>query len=119
MVMVLIAVLLAQTGTGLFANDGVRFHGPLALWVSSEMSDNLTRLHGMFFNGILALVWLHVVAVFFYWLVKGENLIKPMVTGYKHRDHLPAKLHLEFTHWTVALMVLAAAGGVTFWILVS
>jgi cytochrome b len=116
MVMALIAVLLAQAVTGLFSNDGLRFNGPLALWVSTDVSDRLTEVHGIIFNLIVALVWMHLVAVFFYLFVKAEDLIKPMVTGYKHRLHLPAKMNLEFTHWAVALAVLVAAAGLVGWV---
>lgn len=63
MVLALIAVLLAQVATGLFANDGVRFHGPLALLVSEDASTRLTDIHGLIFDLILILVWCHVVAV--------------------------------------------------------
>jgi cytochrome b len=116
MVTALITMLLAQVATGLFSNDGIRFHGPLAFWVSTESSDFLTELHGTLFNVILLLVWLHLVAVFFYMFVKGEDLVKPMLTGYKHRAHLPERLNLQFVHWTVALAVLVAAAGVVGWI---
>jgi cytochrome b len=112
MVMALIASLLAQAVTGLFSNDGLRFNGPLALWVSTDVSDRLTEVHGIIFNLIVALVWMHLVAVFFYLFVKAENLIKPMVTGYKHRLHLPAKLNLAFAHWAVALVMLVVAAGI-------
>lgn len=117
MVTVLIAVLLAQVATGLVSNDGIRFHGPLAFGVSSETSDRMTELHGTLFNVILVLIWVHLVAVFFYWIVKGENLVKPMMTGYKHRDHLPNPLSLRHVHWTVALVVLTAIAGVVGWFL--
>ena len=56
MVLALIAVLLAQVATGLFANDGVRFHGPLALLVTEDASTRLTDIHGLIFNLILLLV---------------------------------------------------------------
>ena len=112
MVAALLAMLLAQATTGLFSNDEVRFHGPLAFWVSAEASDRLTQLHGILFNVILVLVWMHLVAVFFYWFVGGENLVKPMMSGYKHRNHLPAQLELRFVHWAIALAVLIAAAGV-------
>lgn len=117
MVAALLTMLLAQAITGLFSNDGVRFQGPLALWVSTDTSDGLTQLHGYFFDVILLLVWTHLVAVFFYLLVRGENLVKPMVTGYKHRDHLPHSLTLKFGHWALALAVLAASAAIVGWIL--
>jgi cytochrome b len=119
MVVALIAALLAQAIIGLFSNDGIRFNGPLALWVSTDLSDRLTEVHGILFNVILLLVWMHMVAVFFYLCVKAENLIKPMVTGYKHRAHVPANLNLVFTHWALALAVLAAAAGIVSFIVIS
>jgi cytochrome b len=112
MVTALITLLLAQGVSGLLSNDGIRFNAPLALWVSADMSDRLTELHGFLFNVILLLAWMHVVAVFFYLFVKKENLIKPMITGYKHRDHLPRELNLKFVHWAIALAVLGAAAAV-------
>jgi len=111
MVMTLIAALLTQVATGLFANDGLHFNGPLAIWVSTDTSDRLTALHGDLFNVLLLLVWLHLVAVFFYWLVKGENLIVPMITGHKSGNHVPPGLRLRFVHTAVAFLILVAIAG--------
>jgi cytochrome b len=119
MVLGLIAVLLAQVATGLFANDGVRFHGPLALLVSEDASTRLTDIHGLIFNLILLLVWCHIVAVGFYLLVRGDNLIWPMVTGKKHRSRLPAELNIVFTRLTIALLLLAVSAGIAAWIMIQ
>lgn len=109
MVLALIAVLLAQAVTGLFATDSLHFTGPLALLVSEDQSLRLTSLHGAIFNLILVLVWLHVVAVGFYLLVKGDNLIRPMITGRKPASHVPPGLDLVFRHPFIALLLLAVA----------
>ncbi len=82
-VMALLLLLAVQAGTGLFANDDIFTEGPLASLVSKGTSDSLTGLHHLIFNGLLAIIILHVGAVFFYLLVKRENLIRPMVTGRK------------------------------------
>lgn len=111
MVMALIAVLLAQAVTGLFASDGVRFTAPLALLVSEEMSLRITGWHGLIFDLILVLVWCHVVAVGFYLLVKGDNLVRPMLTGRKPHSHVPHDTALRFTHPLIALLVLAVMAG--------
>jgi len=119
MVLALIAVLLAQVATGLFANDGVRFSGPLALLVREETSSLITGIHGLIFDLILILVWCHVVAVGFYLLVKGDNLVWPMVTGKKHRARVPAELNIVFTRLYIALLLLAVSAGIAAWIMIQ
>lgn len=75
--------LLVQAVTGLFADDQIFTQGPLYPWVSNATSRLLTRIHLYNQWVILALIGLHVLAVFFYLVVKGDNLITPMVTGRK------------------------------------
>ena len=110
-VMAFLVILLAQAVTGLFSNDGVRFHGPLALEISSNASDNLSRWHRWLFNGVIALVWMHLVAVFFYFFVKNENLIRPMFNGKKIGRHLPPRPELEFTSNYRAVAIIAVVSG--------
>lgn len=117
MVIALLAVLLAQVLTGLFGNDGLKFSGPLALLVSDDVSDQLTRIHGIIFNIILALVWLHVVAVGFYHFVKGDNLVAPMVSGKKRRTRVPEGANIIFAHPVLAVGLLLASAAVVAWIL--
>ena len=90
MVLVLLALLLAQPLTGLFADSGYGDYGPLAKKVSGELSDRLTGLHHrIFYFGILPAAGLHVLAVLAYALVKRHDLVRPMLTG---RKRLPAEL---------------------------
>ena len=116
MVLVMLMLLLLQACTGLFSNDGLHFNGPLANEVSAEMSDRLTVLHGNVFNFILLMVWVHVVAVLFYYFVGGENLIAPMVHGKKPRAALPSALDLKISRLPAALLCLAVAAGLVWWI---
>ena len=103
MVIVLLSVLFAQAVTGLFATDGVKFTAPLSFWLPEEASVQVTNIHGMIFNVILLLIWCHVVAVGFYLWVKGDNLIRPMLTGRKPRAHVPESLEIVFAHPVIAL----------------
>lgn len=116
MVAVMIGVLLAQALTGLFSNDGLHFTGPLALWVSDDVSTRITGLHGTIFNIILVLVWLHVVAVGFYLLVKNHNLVGAMFTGKKQSRHVPEGLRLSFTRLYIALLLLGLSAGIATWV---
>ncbi len=85
MVLVLLLALAVQVGSGLCANtdDSVFVNGPLAAYVGHEWSDTLSRLHAFNFNVILGLIGLHVVAVLAYAALKGQDLVRPMITGKK------------------------------------
>ncbi|MFI4941439.1 MAG: cytochrome b/b6 domain-containing protein [Burkholderiales bacterium] len=79
----LLGLLIAQAATGLFANDDISFNGPLFALVDKTQSDNLTEWHHQLSDALLILLGLHVIAVFFYTWFKKNNLIKPMLTGWK------------------------------------
>jgi cytochrome b len=85
-VLAMLAALLLQAGTGLFATDDIFIEGPLYPLVSRSTSSWLTRVHRINPSIIVGLVVLHVAAILFYLIVKRENLIKPMVTGTKPWD---------------------------------
>lgn len=79
----LLALLLFQAGSGLFANDDIAFTGYLYDLVGKELSDRLTGWHKLSANVLIALVVLHVGAIAFYAHAKKDNLVKPMLTGWK------------------------------------
>ena len=84
MVIALVASLVVQTVSGLFANDGVATQGPLAAMVSLETSNELSQVHRLSLKVLLVLTAVHVAAVLFHWLVKKDNLMGAMFTGVKH-----------------------------------
>lgn len=84
MVMAMLVLLLLQAGAGLFSNDDIVTEGPLARLVSKDTSDWLTTLHKLNSKIIIALAVTHVAAVLFHLFVKGENLVWPMISGYKN-----------------------------------
>lgn len=79
----LLALVLAQAVGGLFANDDIAFRGPLFSLVGKELSDRITGLHHLASNLLIAFVVLHIAAILFYKHVKKNNLILPMITGWK------------------------------------
>lgn len=82
-VLAMLTVLFAQAVMGLFANDDIFTEGPLYKLVSKETSDWLTGLHKQNLYLIGGLIALHLSAVFYYVVAKRDNLIRPMLTGYK------------------------------------
>lgn len=86
MIVALLAMLALQGVTGLFASDDVMTAGPLHHLVSDQVGEVLTELHEGSFNVLMTLVVLHVASILAHRLFKGENLVKPMLTGYKDSD---------------------------------
>jgi cytochrome b len=108
-VLLMLACMALQAGTGLFANDEIFTEGPLASRVAADTSVLLTTIHRYNFYVLLALIALHVAAIVFYLLVKRENLIGAMITGKKFLPHdAPAP---ELVGSWRALVVLAIAAG--------
>ena len=83
-VILLLISLFIQAGTGLFANDDILTEGPLFNLVSKATSDWLTGIHHINHTVLLALILIHLGAILFYLFYKKENLIVPMITGYKN-----------------------------------
>jgi cytochrome b len=111
-VFVLLAVLAAQVGTGLVADDEIANLGPLNRFVSSATALAATGWHKQWGQWlVMALAALHVVAILFYLLRRKTNLVRPMVAGDKllpagtpaSADGLPQRL--------LALALLVACAG--------
>lgn len=116
-VVALLASLLFQAVTGLFANDDILLEGPYAGAVSKATSDFLTKLHKLNSNLLWILIAIHLAAIAYYYFKKKENLVKPMLTGDKdsnpsiggHLDEQVAqKPRPAWTFWMVAVAVGAA-----------
>ncbi len=109
-IIALLATLLLQVITGLFANDDIFTEGPLYAWVSKDASDSLTVLHEVNQGVIIALVSLHILAVLFYLVYKKENLITPMITGSKQwPEELESPAPGKIAHALIAMGLAALA----------
>ncbi|MCW3476501.1 cytochrome b/b6 domain-containing protein [Limobrevibacterium gyesilva] len=116
MVVILLALLSVQAGTGLFANDDGATEGPLMKFVSKADSDWLSKIHGINFNILLAAIGLHLAAIAVYAVVKRHSLVKPMITGKKR---LPAATPApRMAHPLKALVILLIAGTAV-WVLAT
>lgn len=107
MVLLLLAMLLAQALTGLFANDQIMNTGPLFGYVSSGTSDRLTTVHQTLFDWLLVAIGLHVVAALAYLVFKRDNLIGAMFTGRKRGDAIAPEVVIRSSRAWLALAILA------------
>ena len=105
-VFALLLVLMAQVAAGLFSDDEIAFAGPLTRYVSSATVSLATRYHADVGKLILiALIVLHVLAIFFYRWKKKEDLIRPMILGDKS---VPAAVTIESSRDDAVSRLLAA-----------
>jgi cytochrome b len=112
-VFALLAVLAAQVGAGLFADDEIANAGPLVRFVSGSTSSLLTGWHKGWGQGlILALVALHVIAILVYRFKHGRDLVTPMLSGDKLLDPaVPASADGAASRgFALVLLLLCGAG---------
>ena len=102
MVIALLGMLMVQATMGLFANDDVLFEGPLASWVGKELSDDFTIWHHRLFDVIKIAVFAHIAAVLYYLWGRRENLIRPMISGYRKTGRVVELRHRAV--WVPCLM---------------
>ena len=81
-VVAMLLLLAVQVGLGLFAADeDALYEGPLAYRVSYETARTFAHRHETVFWILVAIISLRVLAIFYYRIVKRDDLITPMITG--------------------------------------
>jgi cytochrome b len=88
-VALLLALLLAETLTGLYVANDIADEGPLTEIVPAPVANAISAAHGILWDVLLAAIVLHVLAIAAYAAAKGQNLLLPMIIGTKA---LPAGL---------------------------
>jgi cytochrome b len=111
MVLLLLALLLVETLSGLYVNNEIADQGPLSERVPAWLANAISALHGLAWDALLAAVALHVLVIALYAAVKGHDLVRPMVTGYKLLPSSMAAPRRAPILW--ALLALGIGAGVT------
>lgn len=124
-VLALLAIVLSQAISGLFANDDIASEGPLVKFINKDLSDLITWFHkDVSGNLIYFFIVLHVVAIAWYYFRKRQNLVLPMLTGDRVLDHATEGGSHEWVpavidSWRVRLLAVATlvlCGGVVYWV---
>ncbi|HET8747823.1 MAG TPA: cytochrome b/b6 domain-containing protein [Ramlibacter sp.] len=116
-VFAMLAVLLAQAGTGLFVDDEAGFTGPLNRFVSTARGLALTSYHRTVGQWLLfALVALHIAAIVFYERRRRQALVRPMITGDKELAHQAPAARDDAASRTLAAAVALACAGLAAWV---
>ena len=89
MVLLLLFMLLVETLSGIYVANDVADVGPFTQIVPAPAANAIEASHAIVWDALLAAILLHVLAIFAYAAAKGQNLLRPMITG---RKLLPAGL---------------------------
>ena len=116
MIIFMLTLLLLQAVSGLFTTDDIFTDGPWRSVASKELQDTADWLHANLFSIIQMAVALHVLAAFYYLLVKKRDLITPMLTGKKNTDNDQA---IAGSNLPLALIIAATIAVATYFLIVS
>ncbi len=83
MVVLLLALLLVETLTGVYVANDIVDEGPLTEIVPAWAANAIASAHAIGWDVLLAAIVLHVLAIAGFAAIKGQNLLRPMVTGTK------------------------------------
>ena len=113
MVLFLLALLLAETLTGLYVANDIADVGPLTGIVPAAAANAIDASHAILWDVLLAAIVLHVLAIVGYAAVKGQNLLRPMITGTKTLpESVPAPRMASPARAAVFFAVSAAAAAI-------
>jgi cytochrome b len=114
MVFVMLILVAVQVATGMMATDDIYTYGPYNGAVSGSTGREMTILHGANFNWLLIAIALHIAAIFFYRIVKKQNLVGPMVTGKKPAANVPVDMAIENSQLVKAIIVAVVSAGIVY-----
>jgi cytochrome b len=116
MVLLLLALLLAEVLTGILDNNDIADAGPLTDLMPAPFANAISDLHSLLWDAMLAAIALHLAAIATYAATKGHHLLRPMLTG---RKQLPAPATPPRVASSLLALVVLAASAVTAALLAS
>jgi len=105
-VVLMLGMVLTVVGFGLVAVDvdGL-YSGPLSSYVTFKQGRHLAHLHYHWFEYLLWVIGIHLVAIAFYYVYKRQNLVTPMISGSRTVSEAPEE---DLKHAPVWRFVLGA-----------
>jgi cytochrome b len=112
MVLLLLALLLAETLTGIYVANDIADVGPLTWIVPAAAADAIDASHVIIWNVLLAAIALHVLAIAGYAAVKGQDLVRPLITGMKSLPEPVAEPRMATAARAAVLFAVSAAAAI-------
>ena len=118
MVVLMISLIATQAISGLFIDDDIYSSGPYYGSVSNTVEKLMRFLHHNIFDYMIAAIFLHLAAVAYYWRVKKQNLVLPMITGKKAAKQVLATDAIPHSKLILALIVATCCAAFVYWLVV-
>ncbi len=117
-VLVMLLSLALQVLSGMMSNDDIAFAGPLTAHISNDTVEWMTWYHSeVGFYLILFLITLHILAIVYYKVRKGEMLTVSMIHGHK-KIEAPIRASDDSTkNRMLALALFLLSGLIVYWVL--
>ena len=113
-IFLMLGLITLQSVTGLFSNDDITFNGPFFSYIEKDTSDGITSFHHTLSNILLGFITLHIVVIFFYTWHKKDNLISPMITGYKEIINGSPSTSASPISFTIAILLALIASYIAY-----
>jgi len=118
MVVVMIVLVLAQAVSGLFINDDIFSAGPYYGTLSKDGEKLMFFIHHNVFDFMIAAIILHIAAISYYWLIKKQNLILPMITGKKSDKQVKPTDAISHSKLLLAIFIVLLCAVFMYWLVI-
>jgi len=118
MVVLMITLVSLQAISGLFINDDIFSSGPYYGSLSKEFEKVMFFLHHNTFDFMIAAIVLHLAAIAYYWRVKKQNLVLPMITGKKSSQLMSTTDAIPHSKIMLAIIIAIACTAFIYWLVV-
>ena len=118
MVVMMIVLISLQAISGLFINDDIFSSGPYYGSIGNDLEKVMAFIHHNTFDFMIAAIALHIGAITYYWRIKKQNLVLPMITGKKADDQVSAVDAIPHSKLILGCIVAVCCVGFVYWLVI-
>ena len=118
MVVMMIVLISLQAISGLFINDDIFSSGPYYGSIGNDLEKVMAFIHHNTFDFMIAAIALHIGAIAYYWYIKKQNLVLPMITGKKAANQVSAIDAIPHSKLILGCVVAICCVGFIYWLVI-
>ena len=118
MVVLMIVLITLQAVSGLFINDDIFSSGPYYGSIGNDLEKVMAFIHHNTFDFMIAAIALHLGAIAYYWRIKKQNLVLPMITGKKNANQVSAVDAIPHSKLILGCVVAVCCLGFVYWLVI-